>query len=399
MSTTTRAKACRSCIKSKRRCTREYPICKRCTTKQLNCHYDRLPPKPTPQARLHTPSATDASLSPSASLAPAPEIFQPQNLPPIIPPDTFSLSNPTNPDPFFTPEDLGLSISHATLKFYVREIRSWASQWISHGRTPFIHSHLYHPHLPASIQDAYSGCTLYFARNARNEALTFQILEAHVEKLVRVNTSCGGDGEPSSVQEHLARVQALLISLILRLFDGDVRQRAMAELQLPTLERWTREMWAGALAAFPGIQADEEGRADAAGAGEEEWRGWVVQESARRTWLTANMTLSVYLTMKQGWSGCPGGLKFDASRAVWEAPSLWLWSKACKDTQKVDLWVDTWDIGSLMKRCGAEDVDAFGRLLLVISLGLEKAEAWIEAGREKEGTPLVVCGGEVVEMG
>ncbi|KAF2813274.1 uncharacterized protein BDZ99DRAFT_460543 [Mytilinidion resinicola] len=370
----TRAKACKSCIKAKRRCTREYPICKRCITKQLNCHYDRLPnrstafpPKSTSQASLNTPSATDESHSPNASLASATEILQPQNIPSIIPLEAFTLPDQ---DPFFTPEDLGLAISHVTLKFYVREIRSWAEQWIAQGRTPFIHSHLYHSHLPACIQDAYSGCTLYFAKNERNEDMTFQILEGHVERLVRA------DAGEMSVHQHLARVQALLVSLILRLFDGDIRQRAMAELQLPRLESWTSDMWNAALATLPGLQSDSASQYSISNSIEEEWRDWALQESVRRTWLTSSITACVYLTMKQGWSGCPGGVKFNAQRALWEAESSWQWARPFKDTQKANLWIDTWDIASLMERCGAEEVDAFGRLILVISIGLEKAEAW-----------------------
>ncbi|KAF2494864.1 hypothetical protein BU16DRAFT_582664 [Lophium mytilinum] len=45
------ATSCRSCIKARCRCTREYPTCNRCTTKHLDCHYDGITPSHAPQAR------------------------------------------------------------------------------------------------------------------------------------------------------------------------------------------------------------------------------------------------------------------------------------------------------------------------------------------------------------
>lgn len=61
----------------------------------------------------------------------------------------------------------------------------------------------------------------------------FRILEKHAKHVV---DTCSSDTD--NPREALARVHALLIYQIIRLFDGDVRQRNQAELAMPTLVAW-----------------------------------------------------------------------------------------------------------------------------------------------------------------
>jgi len=91
------------------------------------------------------------------------------------------------------------------------------------GQTPFLHRHLYSEHRSQVIQDVLSACALYCGKNVANETLVYQDISRKAWDLA------GKQILLQSPLNMLAYTQALLLYQIIRLFDGDIRQRADAE--------------------------------------------------------------------------------------------------------------------------------------------------------------------------
>jgi hypothetical protein len=265
-------------------------------------------------------------------------------------------------------------------RHYVGEIKRWLQLWIFENKTAFIHQRLYHGQLPRCIQDAYSACAVYFAKNAANEGMTFRIIEDKVGQLLQNQRA-----EPSmsmlGVFEHLTHVQALLVYQIIRLFDGDIRQRALAEQQIPTLHRWTKDMWDCGLVSGSKIALNSGAMVETHEDVDSTWREWILAESVRRTWLAANITQSVYLTLKQGWANCPGGVMFTAQTELWDAPSACRWAKACREYNH--FFLHSLQADKLFTEARANEIGDFGRLILVVTYGLGRVENWAGSIYEK----------------
>jgi hypothetical protein len=73
-----------------------------------------------------------------------------------------------------------------------------------------------HGILKTSQIDAYAACSLYQAKNSTNSKFVFRCIEQRVAELL-------SSAMPSRPLEILARIQALIIYQIIRIFDGDVR--------------------------------------------------------------------------------------------------------------------------------------------------------------------------------
>lgn len=175
---------------------------------------------------------------------------------------------------------------------------------------------------------------------------------------------------------HLARTQALLIYKIIRLFDGDIRARAQAEKHIDTLSLWARQMWQSANLALSSDHAEGPGdtqlRTD--GTITSTWQAWIFSESIRRTYLAATLTEAVYLTLKQSWAPCPGGIVFSGGAGLWEAPSPTSWFNHYQ--QNLVNSVRCIDGDKLFTIAKPSDVDEFCHATLIVSYGLERFDRW-----------------------
>lgn len=262
---------------------------------------------------------------------------------------------------------------------FVNDVQRWLQQWASNGHNPFIHHQLYRQRLPRSIQDAYTSLTAYLAKNPKNENLTFRIIEDRVAQLLQDQPP---NRPPSSLDilEHLARVQALLVYQVIRLFDGNIRLRAQAEQHSPVLSRWVGQLWERAAADLGGNRVQGMSTRPENDAVLRSWRTWITSESVRRTWLTVKILLSVYDTLKQGWSECPGGLFFTAREGIWSASSAYAWSKACRDGGP--LFLQSMRLEGLFGYAKPSEVGEFGRAVLSICFGSEKMDRWVNEAAE-----------------
>ncbi|KAI1843409.1 hypothetical protein JX266_010406 [Neoarthrinium moseri] len=317
----------------------------------------------------------------------------------------------------------------SSLHAYIASVRSWLFAWVSEPSNPLIHPQLYcavyQGGMPRCVQDAYTAVTTYKYRTAASTPEALRILDARAEQLVADQaldeTLAAAAGDHSSgeggltVAAHLARVHALLAYQALRLFDGDVRARARADGDVDTLFRWSAQMHAAAgrsfrdgsllasLAAppdpgrgarsFPSSASSSSPSSGPGGAfgGQTHttrtlWHAFILLESVRRAFLTAEILQHTYLMLKRGWSDCPGGVPVTLRRGLWDAGSAYAWSRLALDGGvRSPLFMQSMSSDRLFAEAAPEDVDEFGIVLLGIHFDDDRIERWIDEKRGEDG--------------
>lgn len=337
----------------------------------------------------------------------------------------------------------------------VYQVQRWLRQWVEEGSNMFIHKNLYYHdddgsggsssggdgagalHMPQSIQDAYTTCAAYFACTLKNRKMMLRIIEQRVATLlteqqeyqyrhhqdtdnsqflsmednfhangIEETRNRSSSKKTTSVQDHLARVQALLIYQLIRLYDGDMRSRLMAESLIPVLTRWCAQMLDSALLSSQYVSSSmdahqmggngkEKSPASTAKKLNSDWRAWILAESVRRTWLVAGHMQCIYRLLSYGINACPGGLMFTPRAGLWHAESAYEWWARCREKTKRRAGVSDSSGGSdgllfcqslesgsqLLKKTNPDEVDDFGRFVLLIIAGEEKTNRWLSAER------------------
>ncbi|KAL1859004.1 hypothetical protein VTK73DRAFT_7708 [Phialemonium thermophilum] len=422
-----RRKACLACTRAKRQCTKATPVCRRCADKGLICQYPfvkqvsaAIEPGPagrpielesvhatgggtpvawqeTPESQLNEVDYLD--LSPDTLLVPelGPEVLQQELLkPPSDPNDRWFLS----PESFveshivLDPNDVG-PVDESELRRYTEDVQAWLRQWAAEGHCPLIHRQLYRAGpMPHTIRGAYTAlATYYHAKTARNQDVIRRIIDDNAAQLVDDEQQADGSTgtmppRPRDTMAHLARTQALLAYQVVRFFDGDIRMRAEAEKHIPVLHSWADELLRAAASDLNcegghGTTALNMSILTASSDPESiSWRLWIVAECVRRTWLTAGILQGVYLTMRQGWAGCPGGLCYTARKGVWDADTAFAWSRACRS--RSPLFVPSMCTSHLLTVARPCEVDEFASAML-LTHDPEKLKRWVfEAGGAAE---------------
>jgi hypothetical protein len=322
----------------------------------------------------------------------------------------------------------------------VHLVQGWVRQWVEDGSNMFIHKSLYYHdgdendyghlhggsssggdgsglHMPTCIQDAYMSCAAYYACTPKNRKMTLRIIEQRVAALLAEQGehqdndndddnvfSIGGthdmnndnnNKKTNSVPDHLARVQALLVYQLIRLYDGDVRSRVMAESLIPVLTRWCTQMLDSALLSSQYVYSmstsmaliGSNSRQTAASIEKKlnsDWQAWILAESVRRTWLVAGHMQCIYRLLSYGTNACPGGLMFTPRAGLWHAESAYEWWARCREKTKggfggdVLLFCPSLESDSkLMRQTSPEEVDDFGRFVLHIIAGEDKVNRWL----------------------
>lgn len=214
--------------------------------------------------------------------------------------------------------DLVVTFKPETIDYLIGMLKSYPAMFIRHGKTSFMHQHLYHTPRPRPINAAYRVCSCYRSLNPANQARGLEELNHLVRDLVK--TGC----EMQTFQDLLAAVQGLILSQIVRLFGMDGVELAsdrenmllqqVAEPQQELLQRWTYQLWQRAPAQMSSSLSP--------------WRTWLIGESVRRTILIAHLLRAVYSVVRQGYfvhTLFHEALPFDVHTELWEAPSADVW--------------------------------------------------------------------------
>ncbi|KAK1246708.1 hypothetical protein MKX08_000510 [Trichoderma sp. CBMAI-0020] len=386
--------ACIACTKAKRGCSKQTPSCQRCLEKKVVCRYPApriTPPYDLVFAENGAVSAVPASSERSLLLSPAShggsEQHESQTAedlrhPWFLSPASWTIDHSTSSIPS------QITFSDEALTYFIGQLHAWLRQYASQGHCPFIHSQLWKIHLPDCIQDAFASLSAYQSKTPATERMVMRIIENRANNLVGGHSASANEDFGVVMLDsacHLARTQALLIYKIIRLFDGDIRARAQAEKHIDTLSLWARQMWQSANLVLSSDHADasiEGGNSNGPvdtqlrtdGSITSTWQAWIFSESIRRTYLAATLTEAVYLTLKQSWAPCPGGIIFSGGAGLWEATSPSSWFNQYQ--QNLVNSVRCIDGNQLFTSAKPSDVDEFCHATLIVSYGLERFDRW-----------------------
>jgi hypothetical protein len=250
------------------------------------------------------------------------------------------------------------------MKFAVHGFKTFPEKWVKEGKAPFIHPQLYASNMPRSLQDAYAACAIYSTKTEQNASVAFAVIESRANELICDTKSASTIWTPL---ELLAAVQSLLVFQMIRLFDGDIRQRTLAEEAEPTLDKWTQELR---------DRTEQEILTTTANAAS--WRAWLFAESVRRTIVMSYMLKGTYSLVKYG--HCTMGaaitaLSFTAQRALWAASSTFEWSSAVRDTPS--LWIQNMSFNPVLEIGKSWDLDDFGIVMMVMYKGRSRTDEFL----------------------
>lgn len=281
-------------------------------------------------------------------------------------------------------------VSNGILKRYICKTQDWLREWALKGSNPFIHSRLYKVRSPRCIQDAFMAVSSYVSRSPGTEDMVYRIVEERATELVALEGSQQHQSQFDPFDQ-MSRVQALLMYSIIRLFDGDIRQRHLAEKHLPVLHSWTLQMRRttaiaaqnGTLLLSNSIETDPlyPGNIGPVEKDQEKllWNAWILSESLRRTWFLSEHIYCIYTNMQQGWAECPGAMMVTSRKGVWEAESAFAWTKICAERNVG--FIHKNDTERVMREAKPAEVDPFCLALMEVDFGLEKMDRWrIESG-------------------
>ncbi|KAF3407760.1 Transcription factor gsfR2 [Talaromyces pinophilus] len=402
--------ACKPCARTKRKCERQAPQCARCRRRGIECIYP-----PAKQASFvlrkdgyssaqdygstpynwHTLNTPGSELSPysygksleATELNVFYDCITGLETPPL--PNWADTFLPTSGLDFLS-ISAGRPVASEQLVSYVAMLHIWLTQWVDQGSNPFIHAFLYKARMPLCVQDAYTTLSSYLHKKTTNEQMIFSILEERVRQLVATQGLKDWPEKDQNVlhsMDHLARVQSLLIYLIMGLFDGDIRLRHFTESQMPVLDRWVGAM----------IDHSNQMLSTSAGSVREgqlysrlnipnvtdrenlNWHCWIVAESTQRTWMVAAAIQAVYSMMQLGkMPQCPGSMVVTTGRGIWEAPSAVAWSRLCLETKLGIIRMS--EAERLFVEALPEEVDDFMKVFLEATFGKDRMERWLQTG-------------------
>jgi hypothetical protein len=246
-------------------------------------------------------------------------------------------------------------IYYERVRFAFLHIKKYP-EFYKRGQTPFLHRSLYSEHTPQVIEDVLSACALYCGKNVANETLVYRDIGRKAWDLAGRNILL------QRPLDMLTYTQALLLYQIIRLFDGDIRQRADAESHERVLKDWTEQLQTR-FQALPSIASSASSLSEAITSSS--WKDWIYQESCRRTVLASYMLQGVYSFLKSGYDNVSckvNNLSFTAQATLWNAPLGYHWREVCKEKKHFKVTIREWDIA--MESVQLNDLDELGVVIL-----------------------------------
>ncbi|GAD97556.1 conserved hypothetical protein [Paecilomyces variotii No. 5] len=254
------------------------------------------------------------------------------------------------------------------IQFAFTKLRDAATLMVLENQTPWCHRLLYQPHMPRFSS----------------------IIESRVAELL-------ASAQPDTPLECLARVHALILYQTIRLFDDDISARMAAELAMPVLRASVLALVEHVPPPDPvflsnmvlqflaksGLSAQPTSDApDLLNTDHDFWHHWIFEESARRTIFLSNFLIRIWEILRGVENlSCDGKMGLSpygwyVSSYLWEAqtPSEF----AIAYIEKNNFLVRDLDFTELLTHAAPQDVDVFGKMMMVSRLGIETVREWFE---------------------
>jgi hypothetical protein len=260
-------------------------------------------------------------------------------------------------------------MSREEMNFCVAQFVEYPTLWLQCGSGPFIHPSLYENGLPTTLQSAFSAAAVYATITPENSAIAWPVIE-NLASSVLNQSSLGVSAETTA--DLLARVQALCILQIIRLFGPDIRQRHLAELAEPVLVSFTESLVTRTVS-----------ECSICASNAQSWRSWIFSESIRRTIIMSFMIRGVYSLVKYGFCSLApvvSTLSFTAQKHLWKSKSAREWHDVRRG--RGEHWIDRMQFSGLISEAGKPDIEEMGILMSVTYCGRMHVEEWL--GRDTQ---------------
>lgn len=255
-----------------------------------------------------------------------------------------------------------------------------------------------------SLLDAISACALYASKNTANGPVMMRCIDAKLnDLLLRSDTTT-----PGSLLHALARTHAVILYQIMRFFDGDIIARASAEATFGALESAADALaghitWKAQERPPPPPPPDSRDHARPESSSSladlptmrDAWRDWFRQESARRTYLIARFFTHLWKLLTGRRAACSSGgssssssypqrdddgpppahESWTLSAHLWRARDAVEFAAAWRDRRHYV--VRRKAILSTLAGAGGDDIEAFGKMLLTVALGVDEARSYL----------------------
>jgi hypothetical protein len=242
-------------------------------------------------------------------------------------------------------------LNNIQVNYLVDQLSAFVRSLAYAGSTPFMHEALYQDWQPSAYQDACALSAMYLMKTPKNKNTIIRTISSKISSLLSSSVLW-------SLAENLAAVQALIIYQVMRLFDGDLNQRPLADQHNALLAKWTDELWTRSFNEPQSFQTPHQ--------------CWIFHESLRRT-----VMISVFL--RGAWSCVKTGGLCDQVGVLERLPvthnaRLWdleedMWTQEmtgirCNETMiPYNEYSYGWDVS------GSGDLGEYERLLLVACRG------------------------------
>lgn len=255
--------------------------------------------------------------------------------------------------------------------FMVSEIGNLHQTFAKTRAAPFLHSRLWSNKLPKTMLSAFSAASAYATATPDNKAWIIKLVTNAAVQVHR-------EGENvTSHADRLARVQALLLIDLIRIFDGDLSLRAAADRERHVFVEWIKDLRS--------ILVELEAEATLLGGGSmsardkppKSWDSWIFLESVRRTRITccAFFCLQAMLCQEEIETDIWEEATFTASKSLWEATSSVDFYRAWRD--KPQYLVKNFNFKDFWQHGRIDDMDEFTRLMLTPQVGVEAMEHFV----------------------
>ncbi|KAJ5745165.1 hypothetical protein N7520_010347 [Penicillium odoratum] len=261
----------------------------------------------------------------------------------------------------------------SNLQFAIDILARSPKMMVLENRTPWCHPKLYQNYMPRAMQDAFACCSLYMSKNDVNAAVIMALFDARIIDLI-------SSPEPTTTIEILARVHALILYQVMRLFDGDIRSHATADALFVSLRSSVLTLLSHLHLPLPSDSTEP--MPLSIDAVTDFWDSWVLQESARRTVLLAFYFMQIYKVL-QGTPNLSCDQKLGLHHSWYLSSHLWnaqsAFDFAVAWAEKPHFVVGNLEFSWVLATARPDDVDTFGKMLLVTLLGLDTTKTWFHS--------------------
>ncbi|OAL02077.1 hypothetical protein IQ06DRAFT_376271 [Phaeosphaeriaceae sp. SRC1lsM3a] len=377
-----RRKSCDACFKRRQKCDRTFPVCKTCQRLNRLCHYPRPPPEYANSAApsFHEVGSGSAVYQPALDQEALYDLFtsnvsddidqfleqalgsEPGNLDlnlfhttplQVTSPEVMSITIPNLLGPLGDLQPL-TGNTH-TWQWVVAHLKACPEEFAKRGHNIFIHERLYMGALPRPVRAAFTvSATVCGVMNEDNRTMIFNVLDAEVLDILQLP-----DGE---LIDDLAKLQALVLYHIIRLFHGGVEQRVMAESQESLLMTRALHLLQRVRSKIRDSKLD--------------WHSWLLAECTRRTVLIVFLLCGVYSILTRGICLTFPTLQMlpmSSEPTAWLSQDGYLQLADPNKTMAYSEFTNGW-------LCAPREMEPFEELMLVACKGVERVEAWRVSG-------------------